>query len=233
MQAGVRIFLFCLMISNKCGVFSEKNIESGIEINESSIADFSPDTAKINSQRTFSLNQVDTIPKTKAEKTLIELSIRILKAIKGKNYSALAEFVHPLLGVRCSPSGNIDIKNDQLLSRKKLLSLGESQTKIKWLNDFEGGKPIRLSIKDYFKKYVYDADFLKANKRSVNKTLGTQTTTLNNLAETYPRCNFTEFHFSGFDPKAGGMDWKSLRLVFKNYKKHPYLIAIIHDKWEI
>jgi len=114
-----------------------------------------------------------------------------------------------------------------------LILLGKSQNKIKWLPNEETGKSIRLTIKDYFKKYVYDVDFINADKRAVNKILGTQTTNLNNLTDIYPGCNFTEFHFSGFDPKSEGMDWRSLRLVFKNYKNKQYIVAIIHDEWDI
>ncbi len=56
---------------------------------------------------------------------------------------------------------------------------------------------------------------------------------LNNLETVYNGCNFTESYFSGFDKKFEGMDWSSLRLVFKKHLDRFYLIAIVHDKWTI
>jgi (p)ppGpp synthase/HD superfamily hydrolase len=42
-----------------------------------------------------------------------------------------------------------------------------------------------------------------------------------------------EYHFSGFDPKYEGMDWRSLRLVFEEKDNIWHLVGIIHDQWTI
>lgn len=54
---------------------------------------------------------------------------------------------------------------------------------------------------------------------------------INNLKEIYPQPHFTEYYFSGFDQKYNGLDWSSLRLVFKKYQNDYYLVAVIHDQW--
>ncbi|HEV8269657.1 MAG TPA: hypothetical protein VGQ04_00050, partial [Chitinophagaceae bacterium] len=72
----------------------------------------------------------------------------------------------------------------------------------------------------------------KPEKRSVNKFIGAGNS-LNNLEMVYKNCDFTESNFSGFDKKYEGMDWKTLRLVFKERNKRFYLIGIIHDEWTI
>jgi hypothetical protein len=49
----------------------------------------------------------------------------------------------------------------------------------------------------------------------------------------YRNYDFTESHFSGFEEKYGGMDWRSLRLVFKEIKGRFFLVGVVHDKWTI
>jgi len=53
------------------------------------------------------------------------------------------------------------------------------------------------------------------------------------LAIAYPTASFVEFHFTGFDPQYGGIDWSSLRLVFENVGGNWLLIGIVHDGWTI
>ena len=177
-------------------------------------------------------NRADSIRNGINEKNLIILSSKILKSLKEKGYTGLAEFIHPKLGIRFAPYAYIDTTVDQLLSRNRLIALGKSQKKIKWGFEDATEKPIKLSINNYVKEFVYDVDFLNAEKKGVNRFFGGGNS-LNNLKEVYPRCNFAEFYFSGFNPKFEGMDWRALRLVFKDYKKKYYLIAIVHDQWTI
>jgi hypothetical protein len=79
---------------------------------------------------------------------------------------------------------------------------------------------------------VYDVDFIKPENFKVNDFIGLGNS-LNNLSSVYKDCDFTESHFSGFDEKYGGMDWRSLRLVFKERNKRFYLVGVVHDEWTI
>ena len=79
---------------------------------------------------------------------------------------------------------------------------------------------------------MYDADFLNAPEISLNKTVS-KGNSLNNIDSVYKNCVYTEFYFPGFDKKYEGMDWKSLKLVFKKANNNFYLIAIVHDQWTI
>jgi hypothetical protein len=48
---------------------------------------------------------------------------------------------------------------------------------------FDGsGAPIKMTLNNYFKRFVYDVDFVKPEKRSVNKFLGGGNS-LNNLLD--------------------------------------------------
>ena len=90
----------------------------------------------------------------------------------------------------------------------------------------------KMPYAEYHKRFVYDADFIKDGKISLNKVLG-QGTTSNNLNEVYPadHYDFVEYYIDGIDPKNEGMDWRSLRLVFEKMGQDHALVGIIHDQW--
>src|SRR5690606_20910781 len=94
------------------------------------------------------------------------------------------------------------------------------------------GKDILLSVEGCFDKFVYDVDFLNAEQVAVNEVLGSGNSLIN-IHQVYPGADFTESYFSGFEEKYGGMDWRSLRLVFQMDGKQPYLVGIVHDQWTI
>ena len=89
-----------------------------------------------------------------------------------------------------------------------------------------------MTLNNYMRRFVYDVDFVKPEKRTVNDFIGTGNS-LNNLDSVYRGCDFTESHFSGFEKKYAGMDWKSLRLVFKERNGKFFLVGIVHDEWTI
>jgi hypothetical protein len=162
----------------------------------------------------------------------MELSVKLLNQLKLIDYRTIANYVHPKMGIRFSPYGFIDTANHQLLSRSTLSELAFNLEKVNWGAHDGTGEPILMTLPGYSKRFVYDVDFLKAKERSVNRTIASGNS-LNNLTSVYPDCEFTEFYFPGFDPKYNGMDWRTLRLVFKKEGKQYYLVAIVHDEWTI
>ena len=103
---------------------------------------------------------------------------------------------------------------------------------IQWGENDASGDPIKMTLDQFIKQYVYDADYLKADSLKVNQFIGGGNTR-NNLLTIYPDCHFTESYFKGFDKKYEGMDWSSLRLVFKRSGDKYFLVAIVHDQWSI
>ena len=162
------------------------------------------------------------------------LSLEILKAVKEKDYGFLFYYFHPVLGIRFSPYAYIDTAADVVLSADEYTSLLTKEKK-KLLNwgSFDGsGDPIMLTMKNYIKKYVYDVDFYNAEKISFNRILGAGNSQ-DNIFAVYEGLPFVEFYFSGFEEKYSGMDWRSLKLVFKKHEDKFYLIGIIHSEWTI
>ena len=165
---------------------------------------------------------------------LLKTTQTILALLKSKNYLAFANYIHPVEGIRFSPYGFVDTAHDMKLSKQKFISQVREpmQDMIDW-GKFDGtGDPIKMTLNNYMQRFVYDVDFVKPEKRSVNEFIGGGNS-LNNLEAVYKNCDFTESHFSGFDKKYGGMDWRSLRLVFKVRDRKFYLVGIVHDEWTI
>lgn len=163
---------------------------------------------------------------------LLQLSNEILSAIKRKDFVKFATYFHPTLGVRFSPYAFVDTVSHQRIMPTQLITIGQQKKVLVWGVHDGSGEAIKQNINTYFDVFVYDANFINAPQKAVNKILASGNS-LNNLKTVYPNADFTEFYFPGFDPKYSGMDWKTLRLVFQTENNKPWLIAIIHDEWTI
>lgn len=164
--------------------------------------------------------------------TALEAASTVMRALKSGKMETLAAWVHPERGVRFSPYAYVDTKRDVVLSREELEQAMQDTRKREW-REFAGtGELIKLTFADYYKEFVYDADFAGKAKIALNQGLD-QGTTLNNLREVYPADShdFVEYHIAGVDPSAEGMDWSSLRLVFEKIGQDHALVGIIHDQW--
>ncbi len=188
---------------------------------------------KTDSLPTDSISIPKQEPSVPNDSILIVLTKKVLTAIKNKNYIQLDEIIHPVIGIRLSPYGYIDTSKAIQLTREKFLSLvNNKKQKLNWGSYDGSGETILLTLEGYFKEFVYDVDFVNPEKLATNKMIGLGNS-LNNLESIYPGLPFTESHFSGFDKKYEGMDWRSIRLVFKKEGDNYYLVAIIHDQWTI
>ena len=171
------------------------------------------------------------IVKAEKDSILLKLTNEVLTAFKNKDYKALARYIHPE-GVRFSPYSFIDSVNNKVISAELIESWADKKNRsvILWGNIDATDEPIKGTIDDYIKQFVYDVDFLHPEKIKVNEFAG-QGNTINNLRTFYPGCDFTESHFSGFEKKYEGMDWRSIRLVYKINDGKYLLVGVIHDQW--
>src|SRR5690554_3362141 len=170
--------------------------------------------------------------KVMKDSLLLSMTEEILEVIKGKDFQGLAGYFHPEMGVRFSPYGYIDSVHHVHFSREEFLKQVEEGDTLLW-GMYDGtGKDILMSMDGYFDKFVYEVDFLNAEEFSVNEILGTGNSLIN-IDQVYPGADFTESYFSGFEEKYGGMDWRSLRLIFKADEEQLYLVGIVHDQWTI
>lgn len=178
-------------------------------------------------------DKADVLQKDTEEyiKSIIEKRAKeVLTAIKNYDMEKLADAIHPNKGVRFSPYGYVDVKNHLTFTAEEVKKLGADSKTYHWGYYDGSGEPITLNFSDYYKKFIYDVDFVNAEQVGYNKTLG-HGNSLNNSFDVYKNPIIVEYYFSGFDPQYEGMDWKSLRLVFEKKDDTWYLVGIIHDQW--
>lgn len=154
------------------------------------------------------------------------------EALAKRDGAALAKQAHPTKGVRFSPYASVDKGSDVVLKPGELGSALTNPKTRTWGSYDGSGAPIKLTFAKYFQAFVYDKDFVRLGTYSRGRTLQTGNTT-SNLCESYPGAAFVEYHMPGTDPRYGGMDWASLRLVFEASAGKVYLVGVVHDQWTI
>lgn len=179
----------------------------------------------------YSVRPTPKIPTAQNDDSVVmALSKQVLTSLKIKDYKTFAGFIHPILGIRFSPYAYVDTVRDLTFKAAVFEQKMAQKKKINWGAYSAGEEEIVMTGGEYFAVFVYNADFLNAEKHQLNEIIGLSTT-INNITEAYPNSPFTESYFSGLDKKMDGIDWCSLRLVFKKHLDKYYLIGVIHDNW--
>ncbi len=161
-----------------------------------------------------------------------DMSDEVLRMLKDKDMSRLSKLVHPDKGVRFTPYSYIDENKDVKIAAAGFSGLMAETKKRQW-GSFDGtGDPIDMTFPEYYKKFVYDADFLEAPQIVFNQPVQ-RGNSLVNVKEIYPDALFVEYHIPGIDPQYNGMDWRSLLLVWEQKDTNWYLVGIIHNQWTI
>jgi len=167
-----------------------------------------------------------------AEEIISARADDVLNLIANKNIKALKEYIHPDKGVRFTPYTYVDLQNDVVFMPSELDGFFSGQSEYCW-GSYDGtGEAISLTPAAYYDVFIYDKDYRNADKISYNQQLFNGNM-INNAPDVYPGSIIVEYHFDGFDAKYEGMDWRSLRLVFEEYKGEWLLVGIIHDQLTI
>ena len=194
------------------------------------------ETSTTDSATTHESMQIDSsenaeiINELTKEESLLKLNKTILKILKEKNYKALTKHIHPRKGLHFSPYAYINKEEDVCLESNELLLAAESGNKLIW-GVYDGiGGPIALSLNEFVDKFIYDVDFLNAEEVNINKSMASGNS-LDNIASMFPKSDYVENYFPGFNKEYAGMDWRALRLVFQEEDNTYYLVAILSDQW--
>lgn len=157
---------------------------------------------------------------------------QVINLIAEQDMAALADFTHPVKGIRFSPYSYVDVKNHVVFKPSDLKTFFTNSAVYHW-GSYDGtGEPISLTPAAYYQTFIYDQDYRNAGAISYNEQLF-QGNMINNAPDVYPGAIIVEYHFDGFDAKYGGLDWRSLRLIFEADKGEWLLVGIIHDQWTI
>jgi len=163
---------------------------------------------------------------------VLTLAPQVLEAIKAQDYQALSCFVHPEEGLTLVPYSTVEPGVNLCFTPEEIAGAASNSSKYIWGLQDGSGLPLELTMADYFEEYVFDADYTAAPDIALNQVQQSGNS-LENVKEAYPDSAFVEFHFSGIDPEAEGLDWCSLKLVFSRYEGQWKLAALIHSEWTV
>lgn len=166
--------------------------------------------------------------------SILELNKRILNSLKSKEYLKIADYIHPIKGVRF-----LEGDRKLVLTTDKFIQALNTNTKLNFgligPSDYE----TILTLSSYCNKYIYNKDFLKATKVNLNKimnscngeslTNGVNTTITNYYKKDYPNSEFVENYFK---PDDNGICIDNLCLFFEKYNSQFYLVAFDQIFWE-
>ncbi len=155
----------------------------------------------------------------------------VTSALQTADYSLLKDLIHPQLCLRFAPYQYLR-ETDQVFCPEELMAAQESDAVRVWGNYDGSGEPIQLTFQAYHERFVYDKDFFQPEVVGFDQEVS-QGNSINNIPDIYPDGIMVEYYFPGFDPQYGGMDWRSLRLVFVSLEGRWYLAAVVHGEWTI
>jgi hypothetical protein len=168
-----------------------------------------------------------------AKRVIAVRARQVISALKAKDMARLSTFVHPRKGVRFSPYAYVTPEEDLILKRMQFAGRWTSKRRYKWGSYDGSDDPIRLTFRAYYRRFIFDHDYSRAKRIGYNDQFMGHGNTLNNITDIYPQGIVVEYHFPGFDPQYGGLDWASLWLVFEREGKEWYLVGVVHDEWTI
>lgn len=156
-----------------------------------------------------------------------------LAALQQRDIYRIAALAHPAKGVRFTPYTRVDTLRDRRFTSAELRAQWVRPDSLLW-GEFDGsGEPMRLTMPQYFNRFVSDADFTRAPRVARDSAPVGTGNSIFNLREVYPGATIVEHNIPGTDPRYGGMDWRSLWLVFERFDARWYLIGVVHGSWTI
>ena len=98
-----------------------------------------------------------------------------------------------------------------------------------WGSEAGTGGTMTFSFDSYYRRFIYDRDYLQAPQRSTDTRLG-MGNAIDNTRAYYPGARVVEFYFPGSSGAFSGDDWSSLRLVFLRDNGVWRLAGVVHDQ---
>ena len=155
----------------------------------------------------------------------------VMQALKEKDMGTLSAYIHPAKGLLFSPYAHIDTATAKVFPAKDFPALTDKAV-YNWGTYDGSGELIELTFQQYYDKFVYDKDFMKAETVGADQIIG-KGNMLVNIKDIFPGSYVMDYYFSGFDPQYEGMDWESLILVLEELDGAWYVSAVVHSQWTI
>lgn len=167
---------------------------------------------------------------------LSKTSNEVLKMIKSTDFKRLSEYVHKSKGLQFSPyddvyEGGPDVIRFSKQNVKSFMTI----KKIYIWGVYDGsGFDIKLTPKEYYKKFIYDIDFEKkadvvfiGNIKS--KSPKDINIDLDYIFRIYPKSAIAHYYYKGSLDNSF-CDLKKLTLVFEKIEEKWFLIGIMHGE---
>lgn len=231
----VFILLFISLLFVGCFNRDEnKSLKGKLELKEEQITALNQIIEKSDEKITNLENEINQLQNklNLQSNSVLNQALIVVNLLKSKDMITLSEYIHPDKGVRFSPYSYIEIQGNLVFRGDEVIDLMENTQIYNWGVYDGSGESIDLPFSEYYNKFIYDVDFADADIIG-NNTVVKVGNTVNNISQAYPNGSFVEFHFSGFDAKYAGLDWRSIRLVFEKVNENWYLVGIIHDQWTV
>lgn len=172
-----------------------------------------------------------------ADAELESAAAALLQSMKAGDFSAVADWVDPQVGVTFTPYSTVDFSVDLCLSSEEVSFLGTDPTLRTWGIYDGSGEPMELTGQAYWDQFVWNTDYTEAPNVSIHSTMQ-QGNSPENAGEAYPyapgteegQFSYVEYHFDGLDPAYGGADWCALKVVFLRRDGAWRLIGVVHSE---
>ena len=180
----------------------------------------------------YELTEDGIIKAEDAEEIIKDRANMLIHAIEAKDFEKVAEFVHPMKGLRFTPYTYVSEEDDLVFSQEETKNYQDNPETYLW-GKYDGtGHPILLTTDQYYEEFIYSEKFTEAKEVGYNELLSSGNM-IENQFDVYERPIVVEYYFPGFNTEYAGIDWKSLRLVFEEYENEWRLVGIIHNQWTI
>lgn len=163
---------------------------------------------------------------------LEQFTDQLINTLSNNDLTEFAQHFHPEKGTYFSPytfldtMGGVNYITDEFITDL-------NQNKVVLWGRYDGsGELIELTIKDYFKQFVYPVDFKTlTTHKNINSKLA-YSNTLNNIKSIFPDAQYVEYYYKG-SGNYDGMDWSSLIFYIEKHQGYFYLVAVVHNEWTI
>lgn len=160
--------------------------------------------------------------------TIEEKAKDIVQALHNRNMDVLASYVHKEKGLLFTPEAYI-ADYSLTFPVDQIATLLEDPTEYVWGLQ-EANTEIKLTPEAYFEERIRAERFLNPDEVNVDPNVpsGERAT---NIKDYFPESKVVEFHYAGTE-QYGGMDWRSLNLVFEENDQGIWdLVAIVSGLW--
>lgn len=166
------------------------------------------------------------------EQKVLVASKNVINALSSRDYQKLEGLVSED-GLSLNFYPRLDLEKN-LIPKKEVSLIPKDLMVYLWGYTDGKGDPVNLTRAQFLTSYIYSnsVDYLKAPQIAINKPLG-KGNSINTLDKDVNGRTYVAYHFPGFDPKYGGMDWTTLYIVFDSENGQYKLRGIAEDNWTI